>query len=59
VEGARGKLKLVRPAFSLSRTPASVRTAAPAPGTHTREVLTELGLQASEVRALVEAGVVG
>jgi formyl-CoA transferase len=59
VEGARGKLKLVRPAFSLSRTPASVRTAAPAPGTHTREVLAELGLEASEVRALVEAGVVG
>jgi formyl-CoA transferase len=58
VEGARGKLNLVRPAFSLSRTPASVRTAAPAPGTHTREVLQELGLGESEVRELVEAGVV-
>ena len=58
VEGARGKLSLVRPAFNLSRTPPSVRSAAPVPGEHTREVLAEFGLDAAEVEALATQGVI-
>jgi crotonobetainyl-CoA:carnitine CoA-transferase CaiB-like acyl-CoA transferase len=58
VESPRGKLNLVRSAFNLSRTPPTVRTAAPATGANTREILQELGLNASEIDALVEEGVV-
>jgi formyl-CoA transferase len=58
VEGRRGNLSLVRSAFNLSRTPPSVRTAAPVPGQHTREVLAELGLKERDVEALVTAGVI-
>lgn len=52
------------PAPFLSRTPASVDTSVKSlnllkPGEHTYEVLRELGIQESEVVALVKEGVVG
>jgi formyl-CoA transferase len=58
IDSERGTLNLVRPGFQLSRTPAQVRSAAPQAGEHTREVLTELGLDASEIDALASAGVI-
>src|SRR5690606_16152614 len=58
VASPRGELRLVRSAFDLSRTPPSVRTAAPVPGEHTREVLAELGLPEGEVAALAREGVI-
>jgi len=40
------------------RTPAQVRTPAPLPGAHTREVLAELGYDAASIETLVSDGVV-
>jgi crotonobetainyl-CoA:carnitine CoA-transferase CaiB-like acyl-CoA transferase len=42
----------------LSKTPGTIRSAAPALGQHTREVLEELlGMQAAEIEALAADGV--
>ena len=41
-----------------SRTPATVRTPAPPPGTHTREMLGRLGYPPAEIDALAQAGVI-
>jgi alpha-methylacyl-CoA racemase len=51
-------MQQISPPFSFSNTPATIRTAAPALGEHTVEVLTELGLTTDEVRALSEKGVI-
>ena len=58
VESARGKFSLVRSAFNLSRTPPSVRSAAPQPGEQTRTILEELGLDEAEIDALANEGVI-
>jgi crotonobetainyl-CoA:carnitine CoA-transferase CaiB-like acyl-CoA transferase len=58
VDGPRGRLNLVRSAFNLTRTPPSVRTASPRPGEHTREVLTELGIDGPDLVALADEGVI-
>jgi formyl-CoA transferase len=49
---ALGELRVQRPPVTLSRTPASVRTAAPDIGEHTDEILGELGFQAEDIKAL-------
>ena len=49
---------VVGPAAKLSRTPVRVRTAAPALGAHTDEILSELGLDDAERARLRDAGVV-
>jgi formyl-CoA transferase len=49
---------LVGPAPKFSRTPARVRSAAPALGAHTDAVLEELGIDAGERAALRERGVI-
>jgi crotonobetainyl-CoA:carnitine CoA-transferase CaiB-like acyl-CoA transferase len=46
------------PPFAFSATPAEVRTAAPALGAHTDQVLSELGLSPEDLRALRERQVV-
>jgi formyl-CoA transferase len=48
---------VVGPAAKLSRTPTRVRSAAPALGAHTDEVLAELGVEAAQRAALRERGV--
>ena len=53
-----GPVKVVGLPVSLSRTPATVRTPAPPPGAHTREVLGRVGYEAPEIDALARAGVV-
>ena len=45
--------------YALSRTPASVRTAAPEFGQHTEEVLLEAGFDWDQITALREAGAFG
>jgi crotonobetainyl-CoA:carnitine CoA-transferase CaiB-like acyl-CoA transferase len=46
-------------AFSMSATPAAVTRPAPTAGQHTREVLADAGLPASEVDELLADGVIG
>jgi formyl-CoA transferase len=53
-----GELRLQAPPATLSRTPATVRTAAPDPGEHTEEILGELGFSAEDVARLRRAEVV-
>jgi crotonobetainyl-CoA:carnitine CoA-transferase CaiB-like acyl-CoA transferase len=52
VDGPAGPLKLVGPAFKLSKTPATVRTAPPRHGEHTDEVLGSIGYSPSEIAEL-------
>jgi formyl-CoA transferase len=58
VDSPRGAMDLVRPAFNLSRTPPTVRTAAPTSGEHTREILQELGISDAAAEELSAAGVI-
>lgn len=51
-------MSIVGPAAKFSRTPTTVRTAAPGLGEHNDEVLTELGLDSEAVARLRESGVV-
>ncbi len=54
----RGNVRVMGMPVSLNRTPATVRTPAPAPGGHTLEVLSSLGCSKSEIEVLAAAGVV-
>ncbi|MGF1651519.1 MAG: CaiB/BaiF CoA transferase family protein [Hyphomicrobiaceae bacterium] len=49
---ARGDMKLIGQPVELSRTPASIETPAPDAGSHTDEILAELGLSTEEIGAL-------
>jgi len=53
-----GPVKVVGLPVTLSRTPATVRTPAPVPGAHTREVLGRLGYTEQEIDALAAAGAI-
>jgi crotonobetainyl-CoA:carnitine CoA-transferase CaiB-like acyl-CoA transferase len=53
-----GELELVAPAFALESSPLREPVAPPLLGQHTREVLTELGLDAPRIAELEAAGVV-
>ena len=52
-----GAYKVIPPPTRFSATPASVRTPAPLPGQHTREVLAEAGLTEAEIDQLDASGV--
>jgi len=51
-----GPLDLLRHPVGLSETPTRVRSAAPVPGAHTREVLRELGYGEAQVEHLLASG---
>ena len=53
-----GELHLVRSPFTLSRTPSAVRSASPARGEHTTEVLKEHGWTGDEIAKLIDERVV-
>jgi len=55
---AYGPVKVLGLPVSLSRTPPTVRTPAPVPGSDTREVLRGLGFDAAAIEALAAEGVV-
>jgi crotonobetainyl-CoA:carnitine CoA-transferase CaiB-like acyl-CoA transferase len=50
--------EVLRFPVTLTDTPASVRSGPPRPGTHTREVLAELGYDEAAIDAMLEAGFV-
>lgn len=54
----RGDIRLVAQPFDLSRTPASLVTAAPDAGEHTDEVLSEFGITAERIAALRASGAI-
>lgn len=51
-----GTAIVLRHPVTLTATPTSIRTGPPAPGTHTREVLAELGYADAEIDALLASG---
>jgi crotonobetainyl-CoA:carnitine CoA-transferase CaiB-like acyl-CoA transferase len=53
-----GRVRQFGTAIKLSETPGGARTAAPATGEHTDEVLRELGYAASRVADFRRAGVI-
>ena len=55
---ALGRLAILRNAVRMTGAPATVRTPSPDPGTHTGEVLTELGYPPAEIARLRGQGVI-
>jgi crotonobetainyl-CoA:carnitine CoA-transferase CaiB-like acyl-CoA transferase len=55
---ALGQVRQPRPAARFSSTPAEIRVSAPALGQHSRDILTELGLDQSEIEVLFDRNVV-
>ena len=55
---AYGQVKVLGLPVALSRTPPTVRAPAPEPGAHTREVLSAIGYDASQIDELARAGVI-
>jgi crotonobetainyl-CoA:carnitine CoA-transferase CaiB-like acyl-CoA transferase len=53
-----GRLRLMNPPYSFTKTPADIRRMPPRYAEHTREVLTEIGYDAAEADALIESGAV-
>jgi crotonobetainyl-CoA:carnitine CoA-transferase CaiB-like acyl-CoA transferase len=53
-----GEVELLRLPLTFSDTPAGVSRAAPLPGAHTREVLSEYGFSEDEIAALADSGAV-
>lgn len=55
---AVGKINTLGPAVKLSKSPTSVRRAAPCLGEHSVEVLAEFGFGAAEIEGFLKAGVI-
>ncbi|MDO8631233.1 MAG: CoA transferase, partial [Phycisphaerales bacterium] len=53
-----GRFEVVNQAVKLSRTPSSIRTAAPGPGEHTDQILTGLGYDQAAIRGFREKRVI-
>ncbi len=53
---SEGRIRLMRPPYMLSKSPAEIRTLPPRFGEHTAEVLAELGYDAKTVAAMLAAG---
>jgi formyl-CoA transferase len=53
-----GELELLRLPLTFSETPASVRGAAPVPGSQTREILAEHGFDEASIEELIASGAV-
>lgn len=53
---SEGRIRLMAPPYTLSETPAEIRTMPPRFGQHTAEVLAELGYDEKTIAAMLEAG---
>ncbi|BCB78246.1 CaiB/BaiF CoA transferase family protein [Phytohabitans flavus] len=58
VDSPIGPLRLVSPGFTLTRTPATIRTAPPSHGQHTEQILTGAGYTTEQIAALRDRGVI-
>jgi len=55
---SEGRVRLMNPPYSLSKTPAKINRPPPRFGQHTRTVLAELGYGEAEIQRLIDAGAV-
>jgi crotonobetainyl-CoA:carnitine CoA-transferase CaiB-like acyl-CoA transferase len=53
---SEGEIMMVEPPMRMSRTPPAIRTMAPLQGAHSRTVLAEAGVSATEIEALKQSG---
>ena len=54
-----GNVKVVGPAVTLTETPSEISRPAPLVGQHTREILSELGIQDADIDDLITSGAAG
>ena len=52
-----GRIQILGPSVTLSRSPGTIRTPTPEKGEHSDEILRELGMSTEEIRRLHEEGV--
>ena len=53
---SEGRIRMIKPPYTLSKTPAAVRTLPPRFGEHTAQVLAGLGYSEAEIAAMLKAG---
>jgi crotonobetainyl-CoA:carnitine CoA-transferase CaiB-like acyl-CoA transferase len=53
-----GRFTTMGTPVKLERTPGTIRTGAPALGEHSRDILSEVGLDAAEIQTLASRGII-
>jgi crotonobetainyl-CoA:carnitine CoA-transferase CaiB-like acyl-CoA transferase len=51
-----GKIRMMKPPYTLTKSPATIRTMPPRFGEHTGDILRELGYSPEQIAAMLKAG---